>query len=148
MHNHSENGLLKTLAIIFGVVLLVIGILGFVPQALTNGNLLFGLFKVNTGHNVIHLVSGLVGLLCGLNSRHASRLFFQIFGIVYGLITLLGLYYQNHDMFGGLVAHNVHDIWLHAIISAAALYLGFFCCCHRCCSSNDHCNKTDRDTKS
>lgn len=117
---------LKTIAIVFGSLFLIVGILGFVPQVLVNGNLLFGLFKVNTVHNLIHVATGIVGLLCGLNSECASRLFFKIFGIIYGLIALLGMYYQNHDMFNGLIAHNIHDLWLHILASLAALYLGFF----------------------
>jgi hypothetical protein len=122
--DRGQDNTLKTLAIAFGVVLLLVGLLGFVPQAKT-GDDLFGLFRVNTEHNLIHILSGVAGILCGINSEYASRLFFQVFGVIYGLITLLGLYYQNQDMFGGLIAHNVHDVWLHALISAASLYLGF-----------------------
>ena len=147
MEEQKKSGVLKTIAVIFGVIFIVIGILGFVPDALKDGNLLFGLFKVNTAHNIIHIVTGVIGVFCGLSCWHASRLFFQVFGVIYGIITLLGLYYQNNDMFNGLIAHNVHDIWLHAIVAAFALYLGFFCHCNRCCSADNYCKKNDNDLK-
>lgn len=127
MKEEMTSNKLKISAITFGVILIVIGILGFVPQVMENGNL-FGLFHVNTAHNIVHLLSGLVALWCGLNSEHASRIYFQVFGIIYGIVALLGLYYQDRNILG-VIANNVHDIWLHALISLVALYLGFGCCC-------------------
>ncbi len=47
------------MSIIFGVVFLVIGVLGFVPQVMVGDNL-FGLFRVNTVHNIVHLSTGIV----------------------------------------------------------------------------------------
>lgn len=127
MQEDLSGNKLKIIAVIFGVVFLVIGILGFIPQALVGQNL-FGLFHVNAAHNIVHLMSGIVALWCGLSSERASRIYFQVFGIVYGIVALLGIYYQNQDILG-VVANNVHDIWLHAVIAAVALYLGFGCCC-------------------
>ena len=108
---------------LFGIVLIIVGILGFIPQATPHGYLL-GLFHVNTAHNLVHLISGIVAVLCSLNGAYASRLYFQIFGIVYGLLALLGFYYQNQPIFG-IIANNVHDIWLHVVISVVSLYFGF-----------------------
>jgi hypothetical protein len=116
--------MLKTIAIIFGIIMLIVGALGFVPEANPNGRLL-GVFHVNFEHNLIHIATGIVSILCGLVSEHASRLFFQIFGIVYGLVALLGLYYGDRPILG-LIANNMADVVLHFIIAAFALYLGFF----------------------
>ncbi len=115
--------MLKTCAIIFGIILLIIGILGFVPQANPNG-LLFGLFHVNLEHNLIHLVTGVVAIICGLATEHASRLFFQIFGIIYAIIAILGFYYGDRPIFE-IVANNLPDAILHVVIAVIALYLGF-----------------------
>ena len=46
----------RTVALVFGVVFLLVGILGFVP-ALTPGGALLGLFMVNGVHSVVHLSS-------------------------------------------------------------------------------------------
>ena len=116
--------MLNKLAMIFGVILTAVGILGFFPLFAPEGYLL-GLFHVNTAHNLVHLLTGIAAILCSVNSSCASRLFFQIFGVVYGLVALLGLYYQDAPIFG-IIANNMHDIWLHLLIAAASLYLGFF----------------------
>ncbi|MDB5168359.1 MAG: rane protein, partial [Candidatus Saccharibacteria bacterium] len=82
-----------------------------------------GIFEVNGVHNVIHLVSGIAALLASKTYRY-SKLYFQVFGIVYGLVTLLGIFSGDNAILG-IVAHNVADIFLHLIITAAALYFGF-----------------------
>jgi hypothetical protein len=81
--------LLKRAAILFGAFLLV-GILGFIPAVAPN-QMLLDVFHINAAHNLVHLLSGAVALGCGLASVAASRLYFRIFGIVYGLVAVLGL---------------------------------------------------------
>jgi hypothetical protein len=115
--------MLRTAAKIFGVVFITIGLLGFVP-ALTPDNHLLGIFHVNAIHNVIHLASGIAALAAGMSSVAASRLYFQVFGVVYGLVTILGFVYGDKDILG-LVASNAGDTVLHIIITASALFLGF-----------------------
>ena len=74
--------MVKAAAILFGLVFLVVGILGFVPAA-TNNEMLLGIFHVNLAHNIVHLASGAIFLLCGMAGAGASRTFFRIFGVVY-----------------------------------------------------------------
>lgn len=114
--------LVQKAAVVFGVVFVVVGILGFIPAFTPDGHLL-GIFEVNGAHNVIHLLSG-VAALAAASAHKNARLYFQIFGIVYGLVTLLGLVYVDNALLG-IVAHNTADIFLHAIITAVALYFGF-----------------------
>ena len=116
--------MLKIIAVIFGVLMLSIGLLGFVPQALENGKLL-GIFAVNTMHNIIHIITGLVALWCGFQSIQLARIFFQVFGLVYGVVALLGFFYMDHPILG-ILANNLADVFLHVAISASAIYLGFF----------------------
>jgi hypothetical protein len=115
---------IKTAAILFGIVFLLIGILGFVPAATPANGMLLGIFHVNTAHNFVHLASGVVFLLCGMAGVSASRTFFRIFGIVYALVALLGFYYRDNAIFG-LIANNTADIWLHVVLAVVMLYLGF-----------------------
>lgn len=107
----------------FGVVLLVVGTLGFIPTFTPDGRL-FGVFAVDALHNVVHVVTGVVAIGVGMRSVSASISFFQVFGVVYGLMTLLGLFYGNNELLG-IMAHNWADVWLHVLISGVALYLGF-----------------------
>lgn len=115
--------MLKAAAIIFGIAFLVIGVLGFVPQANMDGKLL-GLFAVNLMHNIVHLLSGAVALWVGLTSSYASKVYFQVFGIIYAVVAILGFFYGDQPILG-LVANNLADVWLHISIAVAALYLGF-----------------------
>lgn len=116
--------MLRTAAKVFGFVFLLIGILGFVPGITNDDGHLLGIFHVDTIHNIIHLASGAVALWAGYSSYGASRKYFQIFGIVYGLVTVLGLFYGDDDILG-LVANNMADVVLHLVITVSALYFGF-----------------------
>lgn len=119
--------MLKTAAIIFGVFFIIAGIGGFVPglaPAMGDGRMLFGIFMVGPVHNAIHLASGAAALICAFTSVGATRKYFQIFGVVYLLVALIGFVYGDSKLLG-MVEHNKHDIWLHIVIAAAALFLGF-----------------------
>ena len=114
---------MKKMAMIFGVVLLLSGIAGFIPALTPDGKLL-GVFATNGVHNAIHIVTGLAALAAGAASDHAARLFFRIFGVVYALVAVLGMVQGDQPLLG-IVAHNMPDMWLHVAIAAFALYCGF-----------------------
>jgi hypothetical protein len=115
--------MLKRAAVAFGLIFLLVGILGFVPGVTRDGHLL-GIFHVNPAHNVVHLLTGAVALACGFASAHAAQLFFRIFGVVYGLVAILG-FVQGDGMLLGMIANNAADAWLHTGIAAVSLFLGF-----------------------
>ncbi len=115
--------MVKTAAILFGLVFLLVGILGFV-SAVTKDEMLLGIFHVNFAHNVVHLASGAVFLLCGLAGAGPSRTFFRIFGIVYALVAAGGFYYGNEPILG-IVSNNMADTWLHVVLAVVMLFLGF-----------------------
>ena len=119
--------MLRTVARIFGVVFLLVGILGFV-QAGTDMNAdpvtapkLLGLFPVNLVHNVVHLVFGAWGIAAG-GSYGAARTYCRVAGAIYVVLTVLG--YFVPDGFG-LVPLGGHDIWLHAVLGLSLLGAGF-----------------------
>lgn len=118
------GSMLKTIAVIFGVIMLLVGILGFVPQATPNG-LLLGIFAVNSMHNIVHILTGLVSICCGFQSIQLSRIFFQVFGLVYAVVAFLGFFYMDHPILG-ILANNLADAFLHVAIAAFSIYLGFF----------------------
>ena len=115
--------MLKPAAVIFGIFFLVAGIGGFIPSLAPHG-MLFGIFMVGPVHNTIHLASGAAALLCAILGSGAARKYFQIFGVVYLLVALLGFVYGNEPLMG-MVEHNKADIGLHIAIAAVALFLGF-----------------------
>ena len=116
--------MLKTAAIIFGIVFLLVGVLGFVPGIITTGQMLLGIFHVNAVHNIVHLLSGAIALITGLTSTAAARMYFRVFGIVYALVAILGFFIGN-GLLLGLISNNMADTWLHVLIALVALALGF-----------------------
>ena len=115
--------MLKKITMVFGVIFIAVGVLGFIPAVTPNGRLL-GVFEVNPLHNLIHLATGIVAVVVGMASEDAMRNFFRIFGIVYALVAALGFFYGDQPLLG-LVANNLADAGLHVVIAAVALYLGF-----------------------
>jgi hypothetical protein len=115
---------LKQFAKIFGVVFILFGILGFIPGITTDQGMLLGIFHVNALHNLFHIISGAVAYGVSRKSTRASKLYFQIFGIIYGVIAFLGFGKGDQDLFG-CIANNRADAWLHLVIAIVALYLGF-----------------------
>ena len=119
--------MIKTAAIIFGLVFLLVGILGFVPAATTNVDgmpMLLGIFHVNAAHNFVHLASGVVFLLCGIAGTGPARTFFRIFGAIYALVAVLGFMNPAGPLLG-VISNNMADVYLHVVLSLAMLFLGF-----------------------
>jgi hypothetical protein len=119
--------MVKTAAILFGIVFLAVGILGFVPGVTTNVDgmpMLLGIFHVNAAHNFVHLVSGVIFLLCGIAGAGPSRTFFRIFGLIYALVAVLGFMNPNGPLLG-MISNNPATTWLHVVLAAAMLFIGF-----------------------
>jgi hypothetical protein len=119
--------MVKTAAVLFGIVFLAVGILGFVPGVTTNVDgmpMLLGIFHVNAAHNFVHLASGVVFLLCGIAGAGPSRTFFRIFGAIYALVAVLGFMNPAGPLLG-MISNNVATTWLHVVLAAAMLFLGF-----------------------
>jgi hypothetical protein len=122
--------------LIFGIVFLVVGAAGFIPGLVTQHDLtpqplsadhgagnLFGLFPVNTLHNLVHLLFGVWGVLA-FRSAGASLGYARAVAIVYAVLTVMGLVPALSTAFG-LVPLYGHDIWLHAALAVIAAYFGW-----------------------
>lgn len=115
--------MLKKAAMAVGAVFLVIGIGGFLPFLVFDSKLL-GIFLVDGTHNLVHILSGLVFLAASQKGAW-SRLAFQVFGVVYALVTVVGFMVGDGGSVLGLFHVNVADNLLHLVLTAAFLYLGF-----------------------
>ena len=113
----------KTLGMLFGIVFLAIGILGFVPGVTTN-DMLLGIFMVNAAHSVVHIVSGVIFLIASMSGVGAARLWFQIFGLIYAVVAIMGFVVGNGMIFN-LISNNTADTWLHVVLAAVMLLIGF-----------------------
>ena len=119
----SGADLAKLYALVLGVVLTLVGILGFIPALAPDGNLL-GIFAINPVHNFVHLISGLTGLGVALTIGGLySRLYAGVFGVVYGLVTIIG-FVQGYTVLD-LITVNLADNILHLVITVSALAVFF-----------------------
>src|SRR2546428_13242983 len=112
-------------ALVFGVIYLAVGILGFLPFlggsfTLTNTKLL-GLFNINLLHNLVHVVIGVAGLAAGASLAN-SRMFCQVVGVILLLLRVLGVFVANPL---GLLYIGGLDIGLHLLSVAVPAYFGF-----------------------
>jgi len=114
--------MLKQLSIVFGVVFLAIGVLGFVPGATNDQDQLLGIFQVGALHNIIHILSG-VAALAAAKSEDYAQLYFRVFGLVYALVAIVGL--VQGDSVLGLFDINGADNVLHVVLAVAILGVGF-----------------------
>jgi len=111
-------GMTKQLTWTLGVVLTIVGIWGY----LSSGFVL-GIFAVDGPHNLVHIVSGIVGILAALGGEKYAKTYLQVFGVIYAIVFLLGLFSGGKII--GLITTNTADNILHLVIAVVALYGGF-----------------------
>ena len=124
----------RRFATILGLLFLLVGIAGFVPQLIwpaqggalamdSPHGLLLGIFPVNALHNGAHLLFGLWGLAAA-RSAGGALLYARGVAILYALLTLMGMIPGLDDLFGLMPLYG-NDIWLHFGIAATAAYFGW-----------------------
>jgi hypothetical protein len=109
-----------------GLALLLAGAFGFISDSSfdtgdrVQGDLFLG-FEVNAIHNLIHVASGLV-LLAASPKRASARAVALAFGLVYGLVAIIGLL-DGEDVLG-LIPINSADNLLHIALAALGIVTG------------------------
>jgi hypothetical protein len=111
------NSLVKNVTWVLGIVLVAVGALGFFNDPL------LGIFEVDPIHNIVHLLSGIVGIAAVATSEKFAKLYLIVFGIIYGVVTVVG--FVNAGDILGLFTVNMADNYLHAAIALVALATGF-----------------------
>lgn len=125
---------IRTFSLAMGIIYLIVGILGFFPALMSAPpanapameapyGLLFGMFPINTLHNIVHIAIGAWGLLVYKDPDDA-RLYARSLAILYAALGVFGLIPALNTVFG-LVPLFGHDVWLHLATAAAAAYFGF-----------------------
>ncbi len=126
-HALMEVQMVKRIAMLFGVVFLVVGILGFTVSGgmqmgdAANAPKLLGLFPINLLHNIVHLAFGVWGLMAARTSGGATS-FCKIGGVIYLVLACLGLVAPTTF---GLIPIGGADIYLHALLGIVLAGVGF-----------------------
>lgn len=131
--------LVQRFAQVFGIIYLLVGVLGFVlPLLLTPmpaawgpfSSYLFGLFAVNWLHSLAHLLIGVVGIAV-YRSFSGSRAYSFALGVAYAALFLVGILTGGVGLGarGGLLPLNGWDNVLH-LLTALAAFAAFFSARH------------------
>ncbi|HWR86408.1 MAG TPA: DUF4383 domain-containing protein [Rhodoglobus sp.] len=117
----------RLVAVIFGAVYLLVGLLGFTATAGVGffdpeGGLLLGIFEVNIFHNIAHLLIGAALLIAGLRNVRAAKTVNTVVGAAYLLLGLIGLFIV--DSAANILAINAADNVLHFASAILLLAVG------------------------
>ncbi len=118
-------------ALVFGVLLVAVGIAGFFwsasfavgTSAGVEQDFVLDVLAVNGWHNLLHLVTGAVGIAVAA-SYAGARIYALTLGVVYSLLALLGFVAASNDALFGLFAINTEENILHVLIAAAGVGTG------------------------
>ena len=123
----------RQFALLLGLGFVVAGIAGFFPSpadpppGLTQthgfGHAL-GVLPVNTLHNAVHILFGVLGILASRGMLMSARGYAQLVAVAYALLAILGLLPATENTFGLIPIYGA-DVWLHAVIAVLAGYFGF-----------------------
>jgi hypothetical protein len=116
----------QTYALVFGVVLVAAGIIGFfydasfaTPAVGETPPHVFGILDVNGWHNVVHVLTGAIGLAV-VGSYSGARTYALVFGVIYVLVAIWG--FASPPVILGLLPVNLADNILHLLIGIAGLW--------------------------
>jgi hypothetical protein len=122
-----EVQMVKRVAMVFGVVFIIIGVLGFtVPGGMAMGDAanapkLLGLFPVNLLHNLVHILFGVWGLAAA-RSFSGAVAFCKLGGMIYLALAVVGLVAPTTF---GLIPLGANDVFLHTALGVLLVWAGF-----------------------
>src|SRR5215210_5966032 len=104
-------------ALLVGGTLLVAGIIGFFYSTAFGSpgdvDAVFGILDVNGWHNVVHIVTGGLGLLA---LGYAARTYAGGLGVVYLIVAIWGFIIGDGENILGFLPVNTEDNVLHLIL--------------------------------
>lgn len=127
-HGRLQDSPNRLIGAVFGVVYLLVGLLGFVYTGFaefvgTNTDeKILGIFEVNPLHNIAHLGIGALLLFSAMKGVAAAKGSNVLVGAVYLLLGVVGLFIANDTSELNILSLNGADNVLH--LGSAALLLG------------------------
>jgi hypothetical protein len=110
---------------LIGAVLLVAGIIGFFYSASFGSpgstDAVLGILEVNAWHNLVHILSGVLGLAAFASGPRASRTYALVFGVVYLVVAIWGFIIGSQESILGFLPVNTEDSVLHLILGVLGI---------------------------
>jgi hypothetical protein len=115
---------------IVGATLVVAGIVGFFYNAAFTSDksmrdAVFGIFDVNGWHNMLHILTGALGLLAFTSGAYAARRCAIALGALYLVIAAWGFIVGDGDSILSIIPVNTEDNVLHMLLGVLGLAAGF-----------------------
>ena len=127
--------LIRILAFLYAAMFFFIAVMGFIPPFVDENGYLFGLFSLDTYDNSLHAFSGTWALIAALISTRQAALYFKIFGTVYFLDGIMGLFFGNAFLDFGIFLYGIPDYSFivkvlmnipHIFIGGFAAFVGYY----------------------
>jgi hypothetical protein len=111
---------------VVGAALVVVGVIGFFYNATFTSDesvrdAVFGVLDVNGWHNVVHVLTGVLGLLAYGAGAYAARNYAMVFGVVYLAVAVWGFAVGDGGSILSIVPVNTEDNVLHLLLGVAGV---------------------------
>lgn len=116
----------RTFALTFGIIYVVVALLEllvFKDAPVTSKFLFYSMV-----HNLIHWVAGILGLVAYWQGESLSRMYAQVFGIVFLLVAILGFIpATNQGILNNLLGYPVNLLYnvVHLVTGVLGIMAGF-----------------------
>jgi uncharacterized membrane protein YuzA (DUF378 family) len=126
----SDRSLAQTLALVFGLAFLGLGVLAFIPGITTNlsdiefaGNdspaELLGIFQVSILHNIVYLLFGIAGIALA-RTLDGARTYLLGSGVIFVVLFVYGLFVGSDSDANFIPINNAGD-FLHLALAIGLL---------------------------
>ena len=115
---------------VVGATLVVAGIIGFFYNATFTSDesvrdAVFGVLDVNGWHNVVHILTGVLGLHAFRAGAHAARTYAMAVGLLYLAVAVWGFMVGSGDSILSIIPVNTEDNILHLLLGVAGVGAAF-----------------------
>jgi hypothetical protein len=115
---------------VVGAVLVLAGIIGFFYNAEFTSDesvrdAVFGILDVNGWHNVVHILTGVLGLLAYGAGVYAARSYAAALGVVYLIVAAWGFIVGDGESILSIIPVNTEDNVLHLLLGVGGLWAAY-----------------------
>jgi hypothetical protein len=114
---------------VVGATLVIAGIIGFFYNSDFTSDksvrdAVFGILDVNGWHNLVHIVTGALGLLAFAAGAYAARQYALVLGAVYIVVAIWGFIVGDGDSILSIIPVNTEDNVLHLLLGLGGIAAG------------------------
>ena len=115
---------------VVGAVLVLAGIIGFFYNAEFTSDesvrdAVFGVLDVNGWHNLVHILTGVLGLLAYGVGVYAARSYAMAVGVVYLVVAAWGFIVGDGDSILSIIPVNTEDNILHLLLGVGGVWAAY-----------------------